>query len=284
MLKNIKIYFVVALATLVILGCESDSDKNSDVPNFVQKSDTKVTMDKLRSLGGDNNISNSGISKSASKFSEQQVNESGMDGECNSGSMDFVEKKDYLSFSAINCNDGDVLINGSATFSGNENGGSAKVLERLTISDEIGGGEISVEKDSQISMTTDKSGTIIFAANFQATIDNEEFSANNLKIVVSISETGGYFDIQTGKVRAGELYFEVDPDTTPIVVSKDGFVRGAIKLTDGSGQKMEVSVASKDKLAFKIDEDGDGEFSDGETTIENIEDFFDELSKEYDKY
>ncbi len=53
-----------------------------------------------------------------------------------------------------------------------------------------------------------------------------------------------------------------------------------VVLIDGSGQKMEIAVENPETISFKIDKDGDGEFSDSETTIEKVEDFFDELNSE----
>lgn len=277
MLKNIKIYSVVALATLVILGCGSDSDKKSDVIDFVEKNSEIVTMEKLRSLGNDNNISqftDSGVSRSAVKFSDKNAN---FDEEC----INIDENEETSIFSANNCVDGDTSFNGQVKMSRDENDATFEILQDVTAADDVF--SFFAKKGSFIKMTNEQ-GKMTFTANFQTTIDNEEFSANNLKIIISENKAnnGGSFHIQTGKVNVGELYFEVDPDTTPIVVNSDGLVSGVIKLTDGSGQKMEMEVASKDILKFKIDEDRDGKFSDSEITEENVEDFFNELGSEID--
>ncbi len=281
MLKNIKIYSVVALATLVILGCGSDSDKKSDVTNFVQKSDTKVTMDKLRSLGGDNNISqftDSGVSRSASKFNDDDQN-MGFNEEC----ISIKEEGKTSIFSANNCNDGDATINGEAKISGDENDITFEILQDFSVADNLF--SFSAAKGSKISMTT-TDGTMTFTANFKAIIDNEIFSANNLSIAIAIDETanGGSFHIKGGEVQAGDFYFKIDPSTTAIVADSNGLKSGTIKLEDGSERKMEIAVATPETISFKIDEDDDGKFSENEITTENIEDFFNELSSEIDTY
>jgi hypothetical protein len=263
---------------LLILGC---GDDKKDSVNFVQKNSEKVTMDKLRSLGGDSDFSNfsgSNIGQSASSLDDDDFT-----GECQSGSLNLVESGKSITFSANNCSDGDVTVNGKAKMSGDEGGGFVEILENLTVKDSVF--SLFAKKGSKISLGIDESsGVMTFNANFEASIDNEKFSAKNLSIVVSANKDsdGGSLDIKSGEVNVGGLYFKVEPGTTPIVVDDNGLVSGVIKLTDGSGQKMEIAVASANEVAFKIDENGDGEFSDSEITIENVEDFFNELSSELD--
>lgn len=273
MLKNIKTYSVAAMVALVIVGC--GSNKSSDSVNFVQKNSEAITIQKLRSLGSDtdlSNLNNTKIRQSASSYSSQTNNHEVMD-EC----MNISESNELITFDANNCNDGNTKIDGSATVKMEQNGGGfAKVLRDLTVSDNYF--SLLAKKGSQIKVNFDKQNNFRLTASFQLIIDGENFSVNNLSIVTSGDEDGGSFYIAAGEVNAGGFYFQVDTSydasSTPIVVNNDGFVSGAIKLLDGAGHKMEIAVVSKNELSFRVDENGDGTFSENETFKESVEDLF----------
>ncbi|HIP59741.1 MAG TPA: hypothetical protein EYH01_04840 [Campylobacterales bacterium] len=285
MLKNIKNYSVVALATLVIVGCGGGSSSSSGLSKL-ENNGKAATIQGLRSLGDSantDNLSNTKIRSSADSFSSSQ---DGDDGNiCQSGNMDFNtgNNQQTISFNANNCNDGYSTINGSARMEvyAGEKGGFAEVLTDLTVKDEYF--SLFAKKGSNLKLNIDGSN-IRLSASFQTNINGEEFSASNLSIVATESENGATFYISSGEMIMGEYYFQVDlshgASTTPIIVSEDGFVSGTIKLLDGAGRKVEIAVVSTDELAMKIDENGDGTFSDNEILIENIEDALDFINDE----
>ncbi len=176
------------------------------------------------------------------------------------------------------------LFNGSARvemYADGESGGFVEVLTDLTVKDEYF--SLFAKKGSNLKINIDGSNMRL-AASFETDINGEAFSASNLSIVATESENGATFYIGSGEMVMGEYYFQVDPShdasTTPIKMGEDGFISGTIKLLDGAGHKMEIAVVSKDELAMKIDENGDGTFSDNEILIENIVDALDFIDNE----
>ncbi len=282
--KKSALVTISLLATLTIFGCGSN-DSGSKI--VVENNGKAASIQGLRELGDNTdikNLSNSKIRSSTDKFSSPDETTTSSSEMCQSGSIEFSESNknrdnQLFSFDAKNCNDGYSTIDGAFKIQMYKDGGGmfAEVLRELTVRDDYF--SLFAKKGSFIKIIN-KQNNIVLTAGFDLTVDSEKFLAENLKIVVENSGNSGSIYIESGKMLIGEYYFEVDPShnqkSTPIVMSDEqsGFLPGGvIKLLDGAGNKVEIAVVSKDELAFKIDENGDGQFSEDETLIESTKDF-----------
>ncbi len=282
-------YSIAVVATLAMIGCGGgSSDKKSE---NLTHSDKKATISGLRSFGDNvassDSLENTKISSSLSRYNGSNYDDN-RDSMCQSGSLDITPQNNEqkITFVANNCKDGYSTINGSAVLEMNEKteSGSAKVLSDLSILDEYF--SLLIKKDSWVKLESnsinDDEIDIKITANFKAVVNDEKFEANNLSFVMQEEEYPDYdkesFYIESGEMLMGEFYFKVDPShdqsKTAIATGENGFISGGvIKLLDGAGHKIEIAVVSKDELALKIDENGDGSFSDNEITTEVMDIF-----------
>lgn len=286
MLQSIKKYSVVVLAAFTIIGCGGGSE--STALGQLENNGKAVTIKSLQSLGettNSENLSNTKLRNSVDSLSSAQ-SEGDSDGICQSGTMDFSTENNQqtVSFNANNCNDGYATINGSVrmeAYEDGEAGGLIEVLTDLTIQDEYF--SLFAKKGSNLKINIDGQN-MRFSASFETEINGETFSASHLSIVGTENDDSASFYIGSGEMILGEYYFQVDPSydnsRTPITVGENGFVSGVIKLLDGAGHKIEFAVVSKDEIALKVDENGDGAFSANEILVENIQDALDFVENE----
>ncbi len=259
MLGSIIKYSTLILVTLMILGCVSESDDKS--PNTLQNSTKAVKIADLQNFG--NGVEYKNLRHSADTLSKTAQNDTNS-GMCQSGSIDL----NTLSFDANNCDDGYVVIDGSASAQiyPNDRGGFAQVLRDLSILD--GYFSLLVKKDSQIKIDINSQNGATITTSFQTEINGDKLSVDNLTMIGMSNDNGGLFYLSTGEILIDEYYIQVDPahdgSTTPFVLDSSGFKSGLMKLLDGAGHKIEIAVVSSDELALRVDENGDGVFSDDE--------------------
>lgn len=270
-----KKYSVVVLAALVMIGCgSSPKKKDKESSQGITKTTKAATIAGLQGLGDNANTKNLSNTKIRSSFSKAESSDGEFGSMCQQGTMDInaQESQQKMTFDANNCFDGYTNIDGFAAVEmyKNESGGFAKILSDLTISDDYF--SLIAKKDSWIKLNISQGANITLTAGFQTTINGEKLSADNLKVVTKEIGEGGSVHLQSGEFNIGEYYFKVNPETTPIVMGNDGFISGVIKLTDGAGHKVEIATQGKDQIALKIDENGDGVFSENEISVENVDD------------
>jgi hypothetical protein len=264
---------------LAIIGCGGSSSKGgSTETSFVQNNKKATTLAGLKSLGTDSsseNLSNTKVRSTLDKFNSDD--NQNIDQICQQGTMDVntANNQQTMIFTADQCNDGFTTINGSAKVEiyDNEKGGFAKVLTDLTISDNYF--SLLVKKDSWIKLQVNSQDNISLTAGFKTVINGETLAVDNLSIDASGGESGGSVLIKSGEIMIGDNYFKVVDGTTAIVTDTNSFVSGTIKLLDGANHKVEIAVVSKDEIALKVDENGDGTFSANEISTENLKDALD---------
>jgi len=279
MLKKIKFYSIAAVTALFIIGCGGGDSGEKGSLQMISKSTKAVKIDDLRELTADTDferVKTSNLRSSVESFEKDQNDELNGDKICQTGSMDISTQKNRqkIVFDANNCYDGYTTIDGSAEieiYTG-ESGGFAEVLSDLSIKDDYF--SLIIKKGSNIKLAV-KNDEIKLSADFDTVVNDEIVSARDLLIIASESENGGSFYIASGEMSIGEYYFKVDPSfdpaETPIVIGKDGSVGGSIHLLDGAGHKIEISATSSGEMVVKVDENGDGTFSENETLTQKFD-------------
>ena len=271
-------YSFVALATILIIGCGNND--NGEKKTSLVNNGKPVTIEGLKSFSQKSNIDNisdSKISKTADSVSDAESSENS-NSICQSGSMNFNTDKNQqiVSFTATNCNDGYSTINGSAKMEmySNDKGGFVEVLRDLTVKDDYF--SLFAKKGSFVKIDANNKSNIKVTAGFEVDVNGEAFSASNLLVVGSQSENKNSFYIASGEMIVGEYYFKVDESydssKTPFVMDESSYddslkEGGLLKLLDGAGHKIEIEVTATNEVTMRVDENGDGIFSDNEIEI-----------------
>jgi len=269
----IKSFSLAAVAVLMMVGCNSGS-KSDSAPSFVTKNSKAVTIGSLQNLG--DTVSTESL-KSVKSTADNTYNKDDSsnyeenDQPCDTGSMVFSEVgSSSFSMDATNCTKDGTIINGAFSLSVSESDrkASAKVTKAFTVVDE--GTNLFLAKDSKI-IVNDHTIEI----DFQSKINNEEISGNNLSIAFTEKNNGATFSFTSGVVNVAGYYFEFVSQESPFVLGDYGLESGLLKLKDGAGHKVEIFVEAANQVALKVDENGDGIFSEDEVLRDSFlaEDF-----------
>lgn len=259
----IKSFSLAAVAVLVMVGCNSGS-KSDSAPSFVTKNSNAVTISGLQNLG--DNVSTDSLKSVKSTVDKTYSKDDNDDYEyndqpCDSGSMTYTGGEGSSSFSldAKNCTKDDSTIDGalSASIFESERKASVLVTRDFTILED--GLNLFLSKDSTLTVNNHTIGI-----DFQSKINNEIVSANNLSIIFTEKENGATFSLTSGEVNVAGYYFKFVSQVSPFVLGNSGIESGLLKLVDGAGHKVEIFVEAANKVALKIDENGDGFFSEDE--------------------
>jgi len=260
----IKSFSLAAMAVLVMVGCNSGG-KSDSAPAFVTKNSNAVTINSLQNLGDTVSEDSLKSVKATADSAYSKDDNSGYEDDgrpCDSGSMTFTGDEGSPSFSmdAKNCTKDGSTIDGafSGTISESDKKALAQVSRDFTIVEE--GLNLFLAKDSKLTVNDHTIGI-----DFQSRINNETVSANNLSITFTERENGATFSFTSGKVNIAEYYFEFVSQVSPFVYGDSGIESGLLKLRDGAGHKVEIFVEAVNQVVLKVDENGDGEFSEEET-------------------
>ncbi len=271
----IKSFSLVAMAALVMVGCGSSGKSGEPAAQFVTKNTNAVTISGLQSLGEtvskDSLISvKSSASNTYSKDSDTGYVDNGQP--CDTGSMTFSGGEGSSSFSldAQNCVKDGSTMNGalSATISEASKTASGTVLRDFTVVEE--GVNLFLAKGSKVSINNQ-----IIRADFQAEVNDEVISADNLSVNFAERSNGASFSFTSGKVNIAGYYFEFVSQPSPFVIGESGIESGILRLKDGAGHKVELVVESVNHLYLGVDENGDGQITESEKLRDNFlaEDF-----------
>lgn len=265
MLKNIKKYSVVALATLVMIGCGASDDGKTTQKDLSSYSDAEklayalVNQKKALSVG-----------ESEEKKSRDIL-------ECqNGGSMDFGERdySDFLNNGPTtmifrNCDDGYGTTNGTMKMDlDNYGNGTMTFLTDFSFKDATDEGLI--KQGGRVEMHTEGDWEVA-TINMVVVFNGVTHGGENLIYRSRELPNGGYEEYPvSGKEKIGDSsYFTVDPSyeawKTPFISNaNDELISGLFKYLDANDHAVELEITAKDAVTVRVDENGDGAFSDTE--------------------
>ena len=284
MFKNFKLTTLVTLSLLTIVNCGGSSKSIKE--SIVDANKEQVTISGLKDLRATSkldNLGNSGMSKTVETASNIESNEA--NSLCQNGFMHIVQSQNnnVIGFEANNCTDGNSNINGSATVtltgsdSQNPTAGTLKIKKSLSVKDEQN--TFSIEKDGTLTINQDTdiqdTSKIDVMATFKSKINGMAFNVSGLSFNIyqgscefmnnpEDCKEEVFITVNSGEFNVGKYYFKIDTSKTNRLVSnEDGLKSGTIYLVDGVNHKAEIMIENK-ALIFKIDENGDGTYSNNE--------------------
>jgi len=266
----IKSFSLAAMAVLVMVGCNSGSNDTPKTTSFVEKNAKVATISGVKSIGNNTeNISIKSISETSKDLDKRETSSTQL---CQSGSMTFTGdgSSDNFSLDASNCKNEDSTINGAfhANISKASHTANMEVTRDLSVEDNEG--NFLVKKGSKITASgTDTSALI--KADFLLSANGEEIALENLSVAAEDQANDKIsISFRSGKINIAGYYFEFVSQVKPFIVGDDGVESGLLRLQDGAGHKVEIDVESANNVAFKLDENGDGVFSENEIERENF--------------
>ncbi len=279
MLKNIKKYSVVALATLVLIGCGADDKNESTTKDLSTYSDAEKLAYALVNQKKALNAGQSDEKQNKALDSEQSdVKQSRKVQECqNGGSMDFgdFDPSNYMEYytpptiTFKNCNDGDSTINGKIKmdlYSDEE--GTISYLTDFSFKDSEGSGLI--KQGGRVEFHNE-GGWEVATINMVAVFNGVTHGGENLIYRSKEFSDGSILEYPvSGKEKIGDsTYFTVDPNydasVTPFKSNANyELLSGLFKYLDKNNNAVELQITSKDVVTVRVDENGDGTFSDSE--------------------
>ncbi len=280
MLSYIKKYSLAIIVSFALLGCV-DSNKSTKNSDTFERNSNAVTIESLKSFGTKIETKNLRAPIETLK-TQTSMQPNGMQDSkiCqNDGTMDFniQESKNQFSFDANNCTIDQTTINGAITINSNQQNQNIliEVIKELTIDDPSS--SILIKKGSKLSITLETTThSFTIDTSFHSIIDNEVLAVNNLVIKgTNKDDIVNLIYLESGEMLLGNNYLKVDPSydhsQTPFTIDQNGYLQsGLMKLLDGASHKIEIAVKSENELEIKVDENGDGNFSDNEILIEYL--------------
>ncbi len=281
MLKYINKYSLVAITLALLIGCNNNSGSSNE--SDLSKDSDPVTIESLKSLQSSiDKDTRSSIKSLSTKVSDEEIKDpSSIDSAqiCESGSIDFnlQEAQNQFSFEAKECMVDQSTIDGALEINGNENDMNIeiKVTKELSIKDQFS--SLLAKKDSYLSIKFDMQNNITISSSFDLLLDQEEIKVDDLVIKAKEDTTSVSIYMPSGEMRIGKVYLKVDPNydnsKTPFVINDDGSLQkgGLIKFLDILNHKMEIEAISSNEIEFRVDQNGDGEFSEDEKLIQNLD-------------
>ncbi len=270
MLTNIQKYSVVVLTTLVLIGCGS-SDSKSATPTTKDFS-SYTDAEKLAYA-----IVNQ---KNALTATDSDDKQSRIVENCqNSGTMNFgeIDFENYVppTIAFQNCDDGYGITDGTVKMDLDEYGnGTVNYLTDFSFKDSTDeglikqGGSVVIHTEGDWEVAT---------INMVMVFNGVTHGGEDLIYRARELSNGGYEEFPvSGKEKIGDsTYFEVDPSydasTTPFTSNANNeLLSGLFKYLDANDHAVELEITSKDIVTVRVDENGDGSFSDDEQSSINL--------------
>ncbi len=270
MFKNIKQYSVVALATLVIIGCGGNNDNSNNKSSKTDLNSYSAAEKLAYYIANQDKTTQTGNSK---KKRSREVKE------CqNSGSMDFgsVSNEDFLNKPVTivfnHCDDGYGTTHGTLQMNMDDNDeGTMNYLTDFTFKDGSDkglikkGGSVETHHDGEWEVAT---------INMVVVFNGITHGGENLVYRSKELPNGESEEYPvSGKEKIGDsAYFTVDPSydasATPFKTNaNDELISGLFKYIDDKNHAVEFEVVGKNKIAVRVNENGDGTFSNDEKSI-----------------
>jgi hypothetical protein len=292
MLKIVKIYSVVALATLVMIGCGASDDggkspekkppigggkKGISQYNDAEKLACALVKQRKALKFGKNDDKNDDKKKRA------------FDQSCkNGGVMDFgnIDIGGFQRFDEINfnkpmiltfkkCDDGYGILNGTINMDLDDNDdGTIEYVTDFSFEDENDRGVI--KKGGRVDMYHDGEWEVA-TINMIMNVNGITHGGEDLVYRSKELPDGVYLEYPvSGREKIGDsAYFEVDPaydaGQTPFKSDKNDILKsGKFRYIDAQEHAVELEVTGDDIVTVRVDEDGDGEFKDREISSINL--------------
>ncbi len=272
MFKNIKIYSLVALATLVLVGCGGSSDSSSTtsatIKKFSQGVENLTDAEKLAYAVANQDKLPTG---SSNKKSSRALNSQSC---TNGGTMDMEFDPQNLTQMSIvfyNCvEDGDIS-NGTMKLDGMSENGEPTKITFVTDFEVTGDENVFVKKGGTMQMLKEGIWEKMII-NVEMTVNGVTHGGENLIYKGRDLPNGSFIEFPiSGKEKIGDsAYFTVDTSydasATPFEEDKDGNLQkgGFFKYKDKNNHKVELEVTDTNVVTVRVDSDGDGSFSSDE--------------------
>ena len=268
----IKSFSLVAMAALVMVGCNSGS-KNSVADNTTKTLSSYSDAEKLAyAIAKQGNITESA---GKSKKSKSTRSKSRAVQACDSGTMEFfLPQTDILSqitdasfpnkIVFHNCKQGDETFDGSIEFTEDGDTSTMGSSTGFTVTggeypgSMLAGGNISIRQDGEWEVST---------INAIITVNGVKHGGENLVYRSKEFDDGTSIEYPvSGKEKIGEsAYFTVDPaydaSATPFKTDANGdLISGLFKYVDDNQHSVELEITAKEVVTVRVDEDGNGSF------------------------
>ncbi len=282
----IKSFSVVAMAALVLVGCNSGS--KSDVSKAATLADAKKLAQNIgtgaeigqsvSSLGRKNTSDLGSKSRSVSTQACQNGGNMAIDYDENQFVVGQIPTSMKMKMTMNQCVEDGETVNGTMVF------------DMKNLSDSMDSMDIEVSFPTDFTITAEgKTATIkkggsmkmqsqepyeVMTINMTMTDGSETYGGKNL--VYKMKESANSYEIfpVSGAENFGTgVWFTVDPNYdashTPMVTDMSGDLQvgGLFKYLDGANHKVEVEATATNEVTVRVDENGNGSFEASEVEV-----------------
>jgi len=267
MLKILKLASMVSVAAFVLIGCGGSGEKSkASIVNHSSKAVSVAGLKSLEKTSNIKNLSNSNLKNTAENA--EGIKSEDADAQCKTGKIEIQQSETSLSMNAIECNDGESTVNGALSVKFNQsqtsNSGTLSITRDMTLDDSENA--FFIKKGAQLSVNMNQIGetsSIKIMSNFQSALNGITLNCAGLDIDASVSDDNIKVTFNAGEFNIAEYYFKIDASEDNSIIINDNVSSGTISMTDGAGHKVELEVSDAG-VVIKIDENGDGIFSENE--------------------
>ncbi len=278
MYKNIKIYSLVALATLVLVGCGGSSDSSSTtqvtIKKFSQGVENLTDAQKLAyAVANQNKLPTGSSSKKSSRDLHPQSCTNG-----GSMNMEFdLPDPTQMTIFFKDCVEDGEISNGTMKLDGMSNEGEPSKITFVTDFKVSGDENVFVKKGGTMQRIKEGAWEKMIL-NVEMTVNGVTHGGENLIYKSKESQDGSYISFPiSGKEKIGDsAYFTVDTSydasATPFKEDKDENLQkgGLFKYKDKNNHKVELEVTDTNIVTVRVDSDGDGSFSSDEISAVDL--------------
>ncbi len=285
----IKYFSVVAMAALVMVGCNSGSKSSepkaatlADAKKLAQNIGTGPEMGQnISSLGrkSTNNIGNlSSKSRSVVNQACQNGGSMAIDFDENQFAMGQVPTSMKMTMAMNQCAEEGEIVNGTIAFNMKNFSENMDTMDTeisfptdFTVTAE--GKTATIKKGGSMKMQT-QAPYEVMTMNMTMTDGSETYGGKNL--VYKMQDAGNSFEVfpVSGSENFGTgVWFTVDShydaSQTPMVTDMNGDLQvgGLFKYLDGANHKVEVEATATNEVTVRVDENGNGSFEASEVEV-----------------
>jgi len=169
---------------------------------------------------------------------------------------------------AVQCNDEESTVDGALSVKFNQSqastSGTLSITYDMTLDDSDN--SFFIKKGAQLNVNMNTVGeisSIKIISNFQSILNGITLNCAGLDIDARVFEDNIKATFNAGEFNIAEYYFKIDASEDNSIIFDDNVTSGTISMTDGAGHKVRLEV-SDTGVVIKIDENGDGTFSENE--------------------